>query len=85
LAAGWPSGAPYDLILIEGAVAEIPAAVQAQLRGGSGRLVGVLCGPGRTSQAVLAEATQAGLSIQPIFDCAVPPIPSLMPAPAFEF
>ena len=85
LAAGWPSGAPYDLILIEGAVAEIPATVQAQLRGGSGRLVGVLCGPGRTSQAVLAEATQAGLSIQPIFDCAVPPIPSLMPAPAFEF
>jgi protein-L-isoaspartate(D-aspartate) O-methyltransferase len=85
LAAGWPAGAPYDVILIEGAVHEIPPAIAHQLRNDGGRLVTVLCGPGRTSQAVLAEATQAGPRAQPMFDCATPPLPSLLPAPAFAF
>ncbi len=41
LAAGWKSGAPYDLVLIEGAVADIPDAIAAQLRADTGRLVTV--------------------------------------------
>ena len=36
-------------------------------------------------QAVLAEATAAGLRTQPMFDCATPPIPSLLPSPGFVF
>src|SRR4051812_23144263 len=82
---GWPSGAPYDIILIEGAVPEIPAAIAAQLRDQGGRLVTVICGPGRTGQAVLAEATPVGPRAQPVFDCATPVLPALLPAPAFEF
>lgn len=85
LAAGWPSGAPYDVILVEGALHDIPAAIASQLRSEGGRLVTVLCGPGRTSQGVLAEATLGGLRAQPFFDCGTPPIPSLLPAPVFEF
>lgn len=85
LAAGWPPGAPYDLILIEGAVPAIPPALAGQLRDNGGRLVAVIGTDGRTSQAVLAESTGAGLRAQPIFDCAVPPLPSLQPAPAFVF
>jgi protein-L-isoaspartate(D-aspartate) O-methyltransferase len=85
LAVGWPSGAPYDVILIEGAVQEVPPAIVPQLRIEGGRLVGVICGPGRTNQAVLAEATPAGLRAQPVFDCATPPLPMLWPAPAFQF
>ena len=85
LAEGWRAGAPYDIILIEGAVHEVPPAIAGQLRLEGGRLVTVLTGAGRTSQAVLADATPAGLRAQPIFDCATPPIPSLLPAPAFEF
>jgi protein-L-isoaspartate(D-aspartate) O-methyltransferase len=85
LAAGWPSGAPYDIILLEGAVTEIPPTLAQQLRNNGGRLVGVICSDGRTSQAVLAEATAAGLRAQPMFDCAAPPLPSLQPAPAFVF
>jgi hypothetical protein len=34
---------------------------------------------------VLAEATVAGLRTQPMFDCATPAIPSLLPAPGFVF
>lgn len=86
LAAGWPSGAPYDVILIEGTVHDIPPAIGRQLRAEGGRLVTVLReNGGRTSAAVLAEATPAGLRAQPMFDCATPDLPSLRPAPAFEF
>lgn len=85
LAAGSPAGGPYDVILIEGAVREIPPAIAQQLRVDGGRLVGVLTGPDRTSRAVLAEATPAGLRAAPIFDCATPLLPSLLPAPAFVF
>lgn len=85
LAAGWPGEAPYDIILLEGAVPAIPPAIAQQLRNNGGRLVTVISTDGRTSQAVLAEATSAGLRAQPMFDCAIPPLPALQPAPAFVF
>jgi protein-L-isoaspartate(D-aspartate) O-methyltransferase len=85
LSAGWPAGAPYDVILLEGAVQSIPPALAQQLRNNGGRLVTVVCTDGRTSQAVLAEATGAGLRAQPMFDCPAPLLPSLLPAPAFAF
>jgi protein-L-isoaspartate(D-aspartate) O-methyltransferase len=85
LSAGWPTGAPYDVILLEGAVRTIPPALAQQLRNNGGRLVTVLCTDGRTSQAVLAEASGAGLRAQPMFDCPSPLLPSLLPAPAFAF
>ena len=85
LASGWQPGAPYDVILIEGAVQSIPPAIGAQLHQETGRLVAV-CMDGRgTGQAVLAEATAAGLRTHPMFDCATPAIPSLLPAPSFVF
>jgi protein-L-isoaspartate(D-aspartate) O-methyltransferase len=85
LAAGWLPGAPYDVILIEGAVRSIPAAIGEQLHRETGRLVTVCADGGGTGQAVLAEATAAGLRMQPMFDCATPAIPSLLPAPGFVF
>lgn len=85
LAAGWPPGAPYDVILIEGAVGEIPSAIDDQLHRETGRLVTVLSTGSGVGQAVLAEATPAGLRTQPMFDCATAPIPSLMPSPGFVF
>ena len=85
LDAGHAAGAPYDLILIEGAVREIPAAIAKQLKTDGGRLVAVIAGAGRTNQAVLAEATPSGLRAQAVFDCGTPSIPSLLPAPEFVF
>ncbi len=75
LAAGWPPGAPYDVILIEGAVREIPPAIGEQLHQQTGRLVAVLTGAAGVCQAVLAEAIAAGLRPQPMFDCATAPTP----------
>jgi protein-L-isoaspartate(D-aspartate) O-methyltransferase len=85
LAEGWPAGAPWDLVFIEGAAPAIPAAVGRQVRVETGHLVGVLVGGGRTGTAVLGERTPAGLTIRPMFDCATPVLPQLMPRPGFVF
>ena len=85
LAAGWPPGAPYDVILIEGAVRDIPQAVGEQLHKEIGRLVAVCTSGGTGGQAVLAEATGAGLRTQPMFDCATAALPGLVPVPGFVF
>ena len=96
LKAGWPAAAPYNLILIEGAVLEIPAAIAAQLNPKGGRLITVhqLGGPALPGngasrhgigQAVLAEATPSGLRMQPAFDCAAPLIAALLPPREFVF
>lgn len=85
LAAGWPANAPYDLILIEGAVSQIPPALAAQTHQETGRILTAIHGEGRITQAVIAEATAFGVGISPLFDCATPPIPSLRKAPVFSF
>ena len=85
LAAGWPPDAPYDIVLIEGAVAAPPPAIVEQLRQEAGRLVTVIRGAAGPGHAVRGEATQAGLQLRLEFDCATPPIPSLRPPPAFTF
>jgi protein-L-isoaspartate(D-aspartate) O-methyltransferase len=85
LADGLADGAPWDLILLEGAVRDIPPALGAQLRPDGGRLVTVLTGRGATGRAVLAEPTPAGLRARPAFDCATPLLPSLLAEPGFVF
>ena len=85
LAAGWQGQAPYDLILIEGAVPQIPPGLAAQTRQETGRILTVICGEGRITQAIIAEATAVGLGVSLLFDCATPPLPSLRTAPAFAF
>jgi protein-L-isoaspartate(D-aspartate) O-methyltransferase len=85
LGAGWPGGAPYELILIEGAVPEIPATLGSQVHQETGRIMAVVCGGGRTTQAVMAEPSGNSLSLAPIFDCGTPPIPVLRKAAVFAF
>ena len=60
LAEGWKAGAPYDVVLVEGAVPEIPAALLPQLRGDGGRLVTVLKPGARVGQAVLCGSAGGG-------------------------
>ncbi len=85
LDAGWPKAAPYDLILIEGAVQQIPATLNTQLRADTGRLATVLKPGAGLGQAVLAEPTPVGLRPRPAFDCATPLLPSLQRRPGFVF
>jgi protein-L-isoaspartate(D-aspartate) O-methyltransferase len=84
LSAGWEAGAPYDLIVIDGAVRLLPDALGRQLAA-SGRLVTVLCPEGDVGRAVLAEASTHGLRARTQFDATTPLIPELSPEPGFTF
>jgi protein-L-isoaspartate(D-aspartate) O-methyltransferase len=84
LAQGHEAGAPYDLVVIEGAVREIPEAVGRQV-GVHGRLVCILCAKPGAGVAVLAEPSVGGLRAQAEFDANAPLLPALVPAPAFNF
>jgi protein-L-isoaspartate(D-aspartate) O-methyltransferase len=84
---GWQAGAPYDVVLIDGAVEDLPPAIPAQLKPATGRLVMVRAGTatGGVGQAVLGDPTPAGMSFQVLFDCATPVLPSMRRAPGFVF
>lgn len=84
LAEGCPAGAPFDLVVIEGAVREIPEAIGRQVSA-NGRLVAIVSPLGGSSVGVLAEPSTGGLRAQAEFDAAAPLLPSLMPAPGFTF
>jgi protein-L-isoaspartate(D-aspartate) O-methyltransferase len=84
LAEGWPAGAPYDLVLIEGSVRAVPERIGRQVAQ-NGRLVAVLAPEAGRSAAVLAEPSIGGLAVRPMFDAVAPKLPSLWPAPSFSF
>jgi protein-L-isoaspartate(D-aspartate) O-methyltransferase len=81
---------PWDVIMIEGAVREIPPAIGAELNPHGGRLVTVLAQSPGLGKGVLAEPVNPGaphpmLRSQPYFDCATPYLAAFLPPPAFKF
>jgi len=86
VAAGHAAGAPYDAILIEGEVPDVPAAIADQLAEG-GRLVTVLAAAarGQSSRAVLGRRVGGSFSVTDAFDCATLPLPAFRRPPAFVF
>ena len=84
LAQGWPTAAPYDVIVLEGAVAAVPQAILDQLADG-GRVVAVLAGPDRPGTAVLGRRTGAAVGFVDGFDCRTATLPGFAPAPGFVF
>ena len=89
LDAGWRAGAPYNVILVNGGVAEIPAAISDQLAEG-GRLVTVTEGSAGPSEArcgcaVLMTRAEGKLSSRPVFDATVEVLPGFARPPAFVF
>ena len=81
--AGWPAGAPYDAILIGGAVEEIPSSLTAQLKDG-GRLAAVIR-KDSAAKAILYVKTGDHISSRRLFDAAIPPLPGFETAKAFVF
>jgi protein-L-isoaspartate(D-aspartate) O-methyltransferase len=84
LAMGWSAAAPYDVIVIEGAVASVPSAIAAQLAEG-GRLAAVQSSSGGMGQAVLMTRINGALSRRTLFDAGAPQLPGLAGAPSFVF
>ena len=83
LASGVPSKAPFDVILIDGAVSEIPAALKAQLADG-GRLVAVVR-TGPVGRATLVTRVGSAFGSRSDFDLITPYLPEFSPQPRFVF
>lgn len=83
LVAGWPSGALYDAILLEGATGEVPEVLCRQLADG-GRLLCVL-GAGPGSKAMLYLRSGDDFGGRPIFDAAAAVLPGFAKKSEFAF
>jgi len=92
---GCADQAPFDVVLFDGAVGEIPDAVIDQLADG-GRLVAVVRGPGGgpgggsadadgMGKAVLVTRHRGVVSRRQVFDAGTPPLPGFEPAAGFVF
>lgn len=82
LAAGWAAAAPYDVMLLDGSVEELPAALTAQLAEG-GRLGCVFAPPGAMPHALLVRRIAGALDQAALFDAAAPALPGFARAPGF--
>jgi protein-L-isoaspartate(D-aspartate) O-methyltransferase len=80
---GYPSGGPYGVILVDGAVETVPSGLLDQLRD-DGRLVAVV-GYGRTGTATLFAMNDRKIGSRPAFDASVPPLPGFRKPEVFVF
>ncbi len=83
LTAGWPAGASYDVILLDGAAEIVPEALGRQLKP-DGRLVGVYGRP-PAAKAMIYHVIEGQLVGRPIFDAAARVLPGFVAPPAFVF
>ena len=87
LAEGLEAEAPYDVIVLNGRVPEVPEALVAQLKEG-GRLAAMLptgANAGSQGRAYLFVKVGGEASGVPHFDAGARPLPGFAPAPAFTF
>jgi len=83
LVEGWRQGAPYDLILLEGATEIEPQAFRSQLKDG-GRLICVL-GSGPGAKAMLYRRSGGEMGGRSVFDASAPLLPGFAKLPVFAF
>lgn len=83
LAGGFPDEAPYDAILIEGAVDEVPAALLEQLKDG-GRLVAMV-GRGQAASGTVYLRSDGAVSSRSLFNARAEILPGFERASRFVF
>lgn len=83
LTAGYPAEAPYDVLVIDGAVEEIPSALIEQVRVG-GRIVTGLVDKGVTRLAS-GRRTEGGHGVRPFADAECAILPGFARPRAFQF
>ena len=80
---GDSAGAPYDVIVLNGATEIAPERLCAQLRNG-GRLVGVFA-TSQPARATIVTASHGDFGHRTLFDAAAPVLPGMERVPAFVF
>ncbi len=83
LTAGWPSEGPYDAILLNGSVPEVPSVLLEQLKDG-GRLAAIEADEG-VSRARIWQRSGKTVSARTVFDAAAKPLPGFERKPEFVF
>ena len=83
LAKGWPKGAPYDLILLDGAVEEIPPALGKQISP-QGLIIGAIDDRGVT-RLIVGSCANGAIGWRSIADSDVEPLPGFERPRAFSF
>ena len=83
LSKGWTKGAPYDLILLDGAVEEVPAALGKQLAP-DGRLAGAIIDRGVT-RLIVGNCANGAISWRTIADADIEALPGFERPRAFTF
>jgi len=84
LAEGYARQAPYDVILIGGAIPAVPEVLRRQLADG-GRLVAVIGDGGWSSKLTVIERHGDAFGHRSLFDAATPVLPSFQAEEAFVF
>jgi protein-L-isoaspartate(D-aspartate) O-methyltransferase len=80
---GWSADGPYDAIVVEGAVQEVPPQLLDQLKDG-GRLVAII-GEGRMGRAAVWRREGKAFGRLDIFDASADPLPGFRKAREFAF
>ncbi len=83
LTAGWPAAAPYDVILVNGAVEIAPEALGRRLKP-EGRMACIL-GRAPTGKAMIYRMIEGHLVGRPMFDASAPVLPGFVAPAAFVF
>lgn len=83
LESGWSAEAPYDVILLDGAVEIVPPPLLAQLKDG-GRLVGVV-GYGQAAIATICTRGVRDVGQRPAFNAEAPALPGFQKPKEFVF
>ena len=81
---GWAAGAPYDLIVCDGAVAIVPPALLAQLTDG-GRLAAVIVGDDGVGRATVGRYAAGHFAGTAFIEAGVQLLPGFARAPHFVF
>lgn len=85
LSSGHARGAPYDVVLFDGAIAAVPDSIRDQLKE-EGRLAAVIArADGTAGQGVIMLKSHGSLSRRTLFDAVTPLLPGCGPQPAFVF
>lgn len=84
LDAGYQKQAPYDVIVFQGAVSEVPVGIKRQLADG-GRLAAVVIDTTGLGRGMLIQRTGDSFSGRTLFDASTPVLPGLARQPGFVF
>jgi protein-L-isoaspartate(D-aspartate) O-methyltransferase len=81
---GWAKQAPYDVIVFEGSIEEVPDAILEQLAE-DGRLVAAIVGKTGLPVATVMRKVGKVVAKEPVFDATIPPLPGFARAREFVF